>query len=313
MSLNKIKKLFSVLKMEPNKLDENLLLRFKPDPYKGATFLHDNFPKDPTEFSKMLKYTLEHLNTNKNRGIWLRINIEQSALIPVATTQGFVFHHCKPEYVMLTQWLPQKEINKLPHYSSHYVGVGGICINKEKKEILMIQEKISPIDNLWKFPGGQVDENEFLSEAVEREVFEETGIKSKFKCIVSVREKKSFRFGQPDIYFSTLCEPLTYDIDIDPQEIKCAKWMSMEEFMAIPIEFDFQRFQHNIVKSCFSLILDGKAELKSKDLLGILGLKGESYYTPSLKKNVTPISGDPDNIIYFSKIVDELNKNHSKL
>ena len=26
----------------------------------------------------------------------------------------------------MTQWISQNELNKLPHYASHYIGVGGI-------------------------------------------------------------------------------------------------------------------------------------------------------------------------------------------
>lgn len=36
------------------------------------------------------------------------------------------------------------------------------------------------LSDAWKIPGGLVDDNEFISEAAEREVWEETGIKAKF-------------------------------------------------------------------------------------------------------------------------------------
>lgn len=66
---------------------------------------------------------------------------------------GFVFHHAKSDYVLMTNWL-SNEANKLPHYASHYIGVGGqdfvhyniksvigVVIN-EKNEILVIQERV---------------------------------------------------------------------------------------------------------------------------------------------------------------------------
>lgn len=40
-----------------------------------------------------------------------------------------MFHHAKSDYVMMTRWLPENEENKLPHYATHYVGVGGFVLN----------------------------------------------------------------------------------------------------------------------------------------------------------------------------------------
>ena len=35
---------------------------------------------------------------------------------------GFKFHHAKPEYVMMNQWLPEEEENTLPTYATHNIG-----------------------------------------------------------------------------------------------------------------------------------------------------------------------------------------------
>lgn len=40
-----------------------------------------------------------------------------------------------------------------------------------------IREEIDELNDKWELPGGKVEENEFVSQAVEREVFEETGYK----------------------------------------------------------------------------------------------------------------------------------------
>src|SRR4029079_5209318 len=52
-----------------------------------------------------------------------------------------------------------------------------IVVNKEKK-ILLIQRTSydSWSASLWEFPGGKLDEGQDVSHALEREVFEETGL-----------------------------------------------------------------------------------------------------------------------------------------
>ncbi|MCM0648870.1 NUDIX hydrolase [Clostridium swellfunianum] len=57
------------------------------------------------------------------------------------------------------------------NYPVHIVSVGGLIENEEGK-ILML---LSP-DRGWEIPGGQVEEGESLTNALKREVKEETGI-----------------------------------------------------------------------------------------------------------------------------------------
>ncbi len=45
-----------------------------------------------------------------------------------------------------------------------------------KREVLLIQRKNPPFKGLWAFPGGFVDMNETLEEAVKRELEEETSL-----------------------------------------------------------------------------------------------------------------------------------------
>lgn len=101
---------------------------------------------------------------------------------------GFKFHHAKEDYVMMTKWLPEGEESKLPGFASHYVGVGGLVLNQDRSKILCIQEQTPIIKDLWKLPGGLVETGESLQEAAVREVWEETGVKTKFVSILAFRE-----------------------------------------------------------------------------------------------------------------------------
>ena len=49
--------------------------------------------------------------------------------------------------------------------------------------------------NLWKFPGGLVDQGETIEKAAIREVWEETGIRADYIGILGLREQLNFRFG----------------------------------------------------------------------------------------------------------------------
>jgi 8-oxo-dGTP pyrophosphatase MutT (NUDIX family) len=93
------------------------------------------------------------------------------------TTAGF---QRLQEYVMLTQWLADTE-NKLPPNATHQVGIGALVIN-DQQEVLVVQEISGPLkgQQVWKMPTGLVMQQEDLSDAAEREVLEETGVKAKY-------------------------------------------------------------------------------------------------------------------------------------
>lgn len=80
----------------------------------------------------------------------------------------------------MVKFLPKNRKNRLPGYSTHYVGVGGLVLDFEAGKLLVIKEKNGHDVNGWKVPGGLVDSGEYLADAVEREVIEETGKFSKF-------------------------------------------------------------------------------------------------------------------------------------
>lgn len=66
-----------------------------------------------------------------------------------------------------------KELSTTPR---HYpiVAVGGVVIHQNK--ILLVKRGKPPSLYLWAIPGGKVKPGETLQSAVEREVFEETGL-----------------------------------------------------------------------------------------------------------------------------------------
>jgi hypothetical protein len=56
-------------------------------------------------FAKILADSLSFWRSQERRGVWLRIPLSRSELVPVCVNQGFVFHHAEKDYLMLTHWL----------------------------------------------------------------------------------------------------------------------------------------------------------------------------------------------------------------
>merc|ERR1712224_423597 len=151
-----------------------------------------------------------------------------------AVAQGFAFHHAKPEYVLLTQWLPETP-SPLPKYGFTQIGVGGVVVNRSD-EVLMVVEKVSPLPQFqgtWKLPGGLADPGEDFADTVAREVREETGVTSTLVGVASLRHSHGFRFGQGDIYVLVKLLAEKDDITIDPNELLDAQWMSKEKIQSL--------------------------------------------------------------------------------
>lgn len=199
------------------------------DVYNTRYILSTDLPSDPVVFKKRMVTTLAHFKEEKVKGVYIEVTMEQCAIIGASKELGFSFHHAEGDYVTLQKWVPDSP-SKLPHYATHYVGVGGLVIDWETCKVLVIQERSGNDTFTWKVPGGLVDNGEYLGEAVEREVREETGILSTFKGVVAVREKKNYNFGRNDIYVVCLLEPNTTEINIDEVEIAKCKWVDVDDW-----------------------------------------------------------------------------------
>ena len=138
---------------------------------------------------------------------------------------------------MMTRWLPQT-LNKMPSFATHYIGVGGLVLSSDRQKMLAIQEKKPIIEGLWKLPGGLVETGESIQEAVMREVYEETGVKTKFASVLGFREVQNFKFGQADLYFVCMLEAIDEKIDIQmPDEVEKAEWKPFVSKLLLNINF----------------------------------------------------------------------------
>ena len=110
------------------------------DRFKGITIADDqiNASMKVEDFRTLLTNTISVYRAQGFRGVWLKLKKEQAHLAGVAVQDaGFSFHHAKDDYLMLNKWLPDTP-NKMPTYATHFVGVGGLVLNKDRTKLLAI-------------------------------------------------------------------------------------------------------------------------------------------------------------------------------
>ena len=211
------------------------------NPFKAVIVDSQKLPDDTAEFDKRLQYGLQQWLAEGLRVVFITIPTEKSHLIPLALKHGFIFHHCQPEYLMLTYKLIEDVT--VPGYATHFVGVGGVVLN-ERQELLVIVEQneaVSGRPERFKIPGGALMAGEHIVDGASREVFEETGIKTTFEKMVFLRHWHGYRYGQSDIYFVCRLTPLTHTITKQESEIHDARWMPLQEFLTRDTVSDFHK------------------------------------------------------------------------
>nr|XP_038034200.1 nucleoside diphosphate-linked moiety X motif 6 [Anas platyrhynchos] len=161
--------------------------------------------------------------------VWLHVPILQSGLAAVAASQGFAFHHAESGSATLTRWLGEGP-SRLPGYATHQLGVAGAVLDENTGRVLVVQDRNKTV-NAWKFPGGLANPGEDIGDTAVREVFEETGIKSEFKSILSIRQQHQHpgAFGKSDMYIICRLEPSSFNINFCQQECLRCEWMDLDE------------------------------------------------------------------------------------
>ena len=232
----------------------SLSFDLREDRYEGVTIEGSVIEHSVTEIEEALEALLASLKNKKL--LWIKLPIERADLIETLTCKDFVFHHCNERDITLVKKLIKDPI--IPTAKNHTLGVGVVVFHENN--ILVIKDRIY---QTYKLPGGFIDDGENISQAVVREVFEETGVHVEFEAVVSLGHFTPAQFGESNLYVISLAKPLSTKIEIkDEEEIIEARWMNIEEYLS---REDVLPYNKALVKNAFlnekGLKIDKNSEL----------------------------------------------------
>ncbi|PON64569.1 Nudix hydrolase 6-like [Parasponia andersonii] len=261
------------------------------DQYGGVVVDHENLPSNPNAFAYILRFSLSHWTMKGKKGVWLKLPVERSELVPIAVKEGFEYHHAERGYVMLTYWIPEGP-SMLPSNASHQVGVGGFVIN-DKNEVLVVQEKhCDPaFIDLWKIPTGFILESEEIFTGAVREVKEETGIDTEFIEVIAFRHVHNVAFEKSDLFFICMLRPLSTQIIVDDLEIQEAKWMPLVEFVEQPLIKEDCMFK-KVIDICMARLGKRYCGLSSHQLVSKFDGKPSTLYYNVMETHNSYCIGD---------------------
>lgn len=191
--------------------------------YNGLIVDDKTLPDSSEEFKSEI---IRIIDSSGNKDLlWIKIPIEKSEFIPILTKLDFEFHHCDDKNLMLIKKLSQDPV--IPTTKNFIVGVGAIVIDKGK--LLVVKDRFSLG---YKLPGGHIDKNESIKDALKREVVEETGIIIEFESIIIIGHFPNGQFGESDLYIVCTAKALSEEITInDLSEIVEARWIAPNDFI----------------------------------------------------------------------------------
>lgn len=116
-------------------------------------------------------------------------------------------------------------------YNTGYnVGVGGAVVHDGR--LLLVRRASRRGRGNWQVPGGFVEPDETIEQAVVREVAEESGVTARVQGVLGVRNRCSPDTGN-SLYVVLLLHPESGEPKPDNHEVDCAGYFTLEEIHAL--------------------------------------------------------------------------------
>ena len=213
----------SIKKHNMNSAINHTASKLREDRYGGVIIDDSTIPQTPEVLEENLKNIISEQKDKKV--MWITLPISKSSYIPIFTKYDFNFYDCTENSITLFKRLAPLPIT--PTATNHTIGVGAFV--RDGNKMLVIKDRVY---QKFKLPGGYIDNEENISQALEREVFEETGINVKLESIVSIGHFLPGQFNESNLYIVCNAKPLSKTINVnDSQEIIEAKWVNIDEYL----------------------------------------------------------------------------------
>jgi 8-oxo-dGTP diphosphatase len=198
-------------------------IKLREDRYGGVIIDDSSIPQSLEALEENLTNIISEQTDKKV--MWVTLPIGKSSAIPIFTRHEFNFYDCSETSITLYKRLTPHPIT--PTATNHTIGVGAFV--KDGNDILVIKDRVY---KKFKLPGGYIDNEENISQALVREVFEETGINVKLESISSIGHFSPGQFNESNLYIVCNAKALSKTIKVaDSQEIIEAKWIDVDEYL----------------------------------------------------------------------------------
>lgn len=153
---------------------------------------------------------LSHSRERFSAVMWLNVPKSFSRVVPwlLDNHPFFQLHHANSSRIMLVKPHPAANGSRacqIPSYGTHYVKVECVVIEDGTGRVLMVKERIGGMENdSVKCVSGSAEAGEFFADAAVREVREETGIASRFVCLIGCGNRVRTRFDRDEIIMGCL-------------------------------------------------------------------------------------------------------------
>ncbi len=116
-------------------------------------------------------------------------------------------------------------------YNTGYsIGVGGAVVRDGR--LLLVRRASRHGKGNWQLPGGYIEPDETIEQAVVREVLEETGVTAEVEGLVGVRNRYNPELGN-GLYVVLLLHPVGGEPRPDGREVDHADYFTLEEIRSL--------------------------------------------------------------------------------